>query len=473
MARGMDALEAPWFVQRWKVPASGTTMALRIAMHVFWRAPTAALVAGTIACVALATAARADAPMFRGNAAHTGVYDTAGVPTFTRVKWKLTTGGKVFSSPAVARGVVFVGSTDGAVYAIDAASGQQKWKAATKARITSSPAIANGMVVVASYDGAIHAFDAATGAPKWQFATEGERRFSAPGVHGSIPREAQPDPFDFFLSSPAIVGGVVYIGSGDGHVYAVDAATGALRWKFKTGDVVHASPAVANGTVYIGSWDANFYALDAATGQEKWRFKTGVDPKYFNQVGIQSSAAVADGIVYFGCRDSQFYALDAKTGQEKWRFDNKKSWVIASPAVAGGVVYFATSDTGLFHALDAKTGAERFKFEFKRWPMFSSPAIVKGMAYLGSHSGKLHAIDVKKGALAWTFETDAARETAATLVNPDGTPNYRAAYGENFYDVMVAGVAKLMTTGAMLSSPAVVDGVIYIGSTDGNLYAVE
>lgn len=74
-------------------------------------------------------------------------------------------------------------------------------------------------------------------------------------------------------------------------------------------------------------------------------------------------------------------------------------------AVAAGVVCFATSDTGLFYALDARTGAERFKLAFNRWPMFSSPAIVKGMAYIGSRSGKLQAIDVKKGAVAWTFET--------------------------------------------------------------------
>jgi len=95
-------------------------------------------------------------------------------------------------------------------------------------------------------------------------------------------------------------------------------ATGALRWKFQTGDVVHASPVIANGTLFIGSWDSWFYALDAATGQQKWRFKTGEDHDIYNQVGIQSSATVADGIVYFGCRDSNFYALDAATGEKKW-----------------------------------------------------------------------------------------------------------------------------------------------------------
>src|SRR4029077_11834569 len=102
--------------------------------------------------------------------------------------------------------------------------------------------------------------------------------------------------------------------------------------------------------------DSFFYALDAATGKEKWRFKTGEDADIHNQVGIQSSPAVVDGVVYFGCRDSKVYAVDAATGQQKWAFSNKGSWVIASPAISDGRVYFATSDTGLFHALDANTG---------------------------------------------------------------------------------------------------------------------
>jgi len=113
--------------------------------------------------------------------------------------------------------------------------------------------------------------------------------------------------------------GGVFFGSGDGNIYALNAASGVLTWKFKTGDVVHASPAIAGGRLFVGSWDSYFYALDAVTGKEKWRFKTGEDPVIHNQVGIQSSAAVVDGVVYFGCRDSNFYALDAATGEKKWR----------------------------------------------------------------------------------------------------------------------------------------------------------
>ena len=89
---------------------------------------------------------------------------------------------------------------------------------------------------------------------KWTFATKGERRFTALGIHGAMPStERMPDPFDVFLSSPVVAGGTVIFGSGDQHVHALEALTGALKWSFATGDVVHASPAVASGVVYMGA----------------------------------------------------------------------------------------------------------------------------------------------------------------------------------------------------------------------------
>jgi eukaryotic-like serine/threonine-protein kinase len=345
---------------------------------------------------------------------------------------------------------------------------------ATEARITSSPAVQRGVVYFASYDGKFYAVDASTGKLKWKFQTAGEHRFTAKHIHGSLPEaEAMPDPFDYYLSSPTLSGDSVYFGSGDGNVYSLDASSGKLNWKFQTGDVVHASPAVVDGTVYIGSWDSNFYALDAATGKEKWRFKTGVDPDTHNQVGIQSSAAVADGLVYFGCRDSNFYALDAATGQLKWNFNNKGSWVITSPAVHDGKVYFATSDTAQFYAFDAKTGgAPLFSLKFT-WPIFSSPAVAGDTLYFGAQNGVFTAVDLKTAKVAWTFQTDGARENLVRLSEPGGQPKYEAVFTENFYDNMVIGVYKLFATGGILSSPVVAGDTLYFGSTDGNLYALQ
>jgi len=285
--------------------------------------------------------------------------------------------------------------------------------------------------------------------------------------------EMMPDPFDLYLSSPGIAGGLVYFGSSDGNVYALDASSGALRWKFKTGDVVHASPAVVAGTVYVGSWDSYFYALDAVSGKERWRFKTGDDPVIHNQVGIQSSASVGGGIVYFGCRDSHLYALDQATGTLRWSFPAHGSWIISSPAIDDGHVYFATSDTGLFYSADASSGKIDFSLDFKHWPMFSSPAIAGRMAYIGSHDGKLIAIDLDRSSVAWTFRTDGEKKNGAAYTSADGTPNYEAAFPGSFYDDLIVGFSRLMTVGAVVSSPVVDGDSIYFGSTDGNLYAIR
>ena len=414
-----------------------------------------------------------DGSTFRGDVRHSGVYDTAAVTKFNKVKWQFHTGGYVTSSPAVVGGTVFVGSADGNLYAVDRESGALKWKFETKGRVVSSPAVAGGVVYFNSYDGNFYAVDGGSGQLKWKFQTEGERRFAAKHLHGSQPAtETMPDPWDCYLSSPVVWNGAVYFGSGDGNIYAVNAATGALNWKVKTGDVVHASPAIADGTLFVGGWDSYLYALDAATGKGKWRFKTGDDPDMHNQVGIQSSAAVVDGTVYFGCRDSHLYALDAVTGQKKWDFSNNGSWVIASPAVKDGKVYFATSDSGLFYELDAKSGKVLFQLKFQGWPTFSSPAIAGEMLYVGSTAGKLMAVDLAKQSLAWTFETEAAKKNGPGFTKPDGTPDYANVFASDFYDDIMVGYTKLLALGTVLSSPVVVEGVIYVGSADGNLYAL-
>jgi len=412
--------------------------------------------------------------VFRGDAQHSGIYQQLGVPLLHGIKWKFKTGGAVISTPAVIDGTAYFGSNDHYLYAVNLADGLQRWKFKTGSRVTSSPAVYNGAVFFASYDGNIYAVDAKSGEQRWKFASEGERRFMGRHLHGADPAgESMPDPFDFYLSSPAIDADTVYIGSGDGNVYALDAKSGTLRWKFRTGNVVHASPAIANGMVYIGSWDSYFYALDAKSGQERWRFKTGEDHEIANQVGIQSSALIADGTVYFGCRDSNLYALDAASGAKKWVYSNKGSWVISTPIAKEGTLYFATSDSALFNAVDAKSGALRYSLSFHHWPMFSSPAIAGRNLYIGSHAGTLMAIDLDKHSTAWTFSTDGANSNAAALTRKDGDPNYGAAFHDTFYDDLVMGVWKMLSVGAVLSSPVIERDVIYFGSADGNVYAIS
>jgi len=227
---------------------------------------------------------------------------------------------------------------------------------------------------------------------------------------------------DTVISSPTVSDGVIYFGSEDNHLYAIDIKTGKEKWKFETGDSISSSPAISDGVVYFGNLDNHLYAIDIKTGEEKWKFETA----YENT----SSPAVSDGVVYLGSRDGYFYALDNNTGEEKWKFEDGGS-ISSSPAISDGVVYFGSEDKHCY-ALDAKTGKEKWKFETGRG-VYSSPAVVGGVVYFGSIDNHLYAIDIKTGKEKWKFETG------------DPVP----------------------------SSPAVSDGVVYFGSRDNHLYAVD
>jgi outer membrane protein assembly factor BamB len=411
--------------------------------------------------------------MFRGNLAHTGVYESEGPRQLKGVKWAFKTGGWILSSPAIADGVVYIGSDDKNLYAVDAATGKEKWKFATGGIVRSSPAVVDGTVYFGSYDGVFYAVDAAGGKLKWKFETGGERHFEAKGLHGSKPRtQTMADVWDFFLSSPAIDKGVVYFGSGDGNFYALDAAAGSLKWKFATQNVVHSSPALSDGVVYFGSWDTNLYALDAATGELKWKFKTGEDPTNYNQTGIQSSPAVVDGVVYFGCRDAHLWAVDAHTGKEKWNLSTGGSWINTSPAIYEGTAYVGNPIPAMFRAVHIKTGKEKFALD-AHMLVFSSPAVAHGMAYFGSFNGKVYAVDLAAGKFAWEFQTEAGKQNAGGFIAPDGTPNFKALFTTDSFEEMYFAIARLFSLGSIVSSPTVDGGVIYAGSTDGNLYALE
>ena len=115
------------------------------------------------------------------------------------------------------------------------------------------------------------------------------------------------------VNAPTAANGVVYAGSDDNFVYALDAASGQMLWSFETGDAIRSTPTVAGGAVYVGSNDNHVYALDAITGEMPWKHDTGK--------AVQYSPVVNDGMVFIGARgdvDYSVHALDATTGEQVW-----------------------------------------------------------------------------------------------------------------------------------------------------------
>jgi eukaryotic-like serine/threonine-protein kinase len=433
-----------------------------------------------ISILSIASICAAQQPsMFCGNPAHTNVYVDSH-SGLAALKWKFKTDGKLFGSAAVYNGIVYIGSEDHNLYAVNEKSGKLLWKYTTGGAIHSSPAVYRDMIYFGSFDGNYYAVNASTGKFVWKFKTGGEKKVGSRGLWTMKPQnQYMDDPFDFFLSSPVINKDdkepIVYFGSSDGNLYAVDALTGKKKWSFKTNGIVHSSSALYEGKVYFGSWDTFLYALDAKTGKLAWKFETGKQPVVRLLEGIQGSPSCADGTVYFGARDAFFYALDANTGKLRWKYDAKGSWVLTTPAIKNGIVYMGTSDTYLVLGLDARTGKEKFSYKTHGYN-YSSPAVSENAAYFGDFTGNLYSIDRTSGRLTGTFSTAGRVANAKNVLNAQGNIDFtQMTKGKDlaYYSTTVYGMNKLYTLGPILSSPTIDNGTIFFGSADGYLYAVN
>jgi outer membrane protein assembly factor BamB len=415
---------------------------------------------------------KTESGFFHADATHSGYYNTTGVKSLHGIKWTFKTSGRVFSSPVIYENIVFIGSDDSCVYAINSNDGRLSWKFKTGGKVRSSAAIFQDKVFVMSSDGFFYCLGQDSGKELWKFTTAGEHVFAAKGLHGAPEKDRLlDDPWDMFLSSPVIANGIVYFGCGAGTFYALDCNSGKKKWEFVTKGVIHSSPAYHDSTVFFGSWDSYMYALNSADGTLRWKFRAGIDTVYYNQVGFQSSPVVYKGVVYSGCRDANVWAIDEKTGQLKWKYYNNGSWVIVTPALHNDTLYFTTSDTHKFITLNASDGKMLYSGNCKNVG-FSSPAVTDGIVYLGNFGGSMMAFKSKNGELLWEFKTELARIDKDSLITRDGDLNFPKIFKENSYKGMLNSMETLYSLGSVLSSPAVAYGIVCFGSTDGNVYAL-
>lgn len=412
--------------------------------------------------------------MFLGNNQHGGNYDSKSVMSEPSIVWKAKTGGQVISSPTVSDGVVYIGSSDHTLYALDAVSGEIKWTYKTGGSINSTPLVSNGKVMFLSYDGNFHALDQTSGELSWKFKTGGEKIFEVKDYYnGSF----KPDFWDFYLSSAIANDGLVYFGSSDENLYALDINSGKKMWSYKTEGSIHSSPAISDNTLVVGSWDSGIYALDAATGEKNWSYTTGRDTANYIWLGVQASPSISNGIVYVGSRDAKFYAINLKTGEPVWikeEFDG--SWMPSSAALGEKNMYTGSSDSFSFFSINKETGNINYKTRTNAYT-FSSPAIDSQMAYIGSANGRLFGIELDSGDIVWEFQTIGSSTDTIGLFDTNGEMDLQRG------EVLTANISDMpaltalytgifSSTGAILSSPVISNQVIYFGSSDGYIYAI-
>jgi outer membrane protein assembly factor BamB len=264
----------------------------------------------------------------------------------------------VFTAPAVADGMLVVGSADWNVYALDAATGQRAWTFPTSGGVFSSPTILDGVAYIGSNDGYIYALSLSTGEVVWK-----RRLGLAAGVR-----------------SPAIADGVVYASTAyTFRVFALDAATGQKLWSRRlVGGYIDSGPALDSGRVYVTTEHGTLFSLDAATGGVLWRVTALGE-------GLRNPA-VAGGVVFVGSPKKWMFALDAATGARVWatRVDGE----LFSPIVANGVVYAGGRENKLY-AFDVGTGD--LLWTAVAGALVSNPILVDGRLYFGAFDNHLYA----------------------------------------------------------------------------------
>jgi outer membrane protein assembly factor BamB len=219
-------------------------------------------------------------------------------------RWRFRAG-VVESSPLFVNGVLYFGTFDDKLYALDARTRRVRWAYETGDDVKGGPVFHAGAVYFGSYDGKVYAVDARTGKLRWESEAQG-------GLRGA----------GNFYATPAVAYGRVFIGNTDGKVYAFGAKSGRLLWSRTTGGYVYSSAAVWNRTVYVGSYDHRLYALDAATGDVRWSFKANER--------ISGAPTVMAGVVYFATLGNRTYGLDARTGKQLWTFpDGRYTPIVA------------------------------------------------------------------------------------------------------------------------------------------------
>ncbi len=344
-----------------------------------------------------------DWPMFHGDPHLSG---RAGGTLADRLElaWRFETTGAVTAAPVIEAGVVYVGSADANVYAIDLETGEQKWATGTGDAIEAPACVVEDSVYVGAADGLLYALNKADGAVRWTYETDGQ-------IVGGTNRTTSPDGERTWI----------LVGSYDSLLHCVDAETGKAVWTYETDNYVNGTPAIDNGKAVFGGCDALIHVVALADGNEVRSIDSGAY--------IAGSGAYIEGQMYVGNYGGVFLRADTGAGKIAWEYGDEESAILSSPAVAKDVVVFGARD-GNVHCVRRDNGKPVWKFKTLD-EVDSSPAICQDKVIVGSKDGRLYSIRLTDGSELWSYEI--------------GQP--------------------------VTSSPAISRGMVVIGSEDNYVYA--
>jgi outer membrane protein assembly factor BamB len=366
--------------------------------------------------------------------------------------WKYKTNGPIVGSPVIDNETVFVGSLDSSLYSLNLLTGALKWKLPTNGSIRSSVCATKAALLLLSTDGLLYRIEKDSGKVSGYFKTMN-------GIMG----DPQSDYADYFTSTPVMVDSTIYFGSGDA-VYAVSFIDGYLRWSFKTGGAVHTTPAINRNLLVAGSFDGYIYAIDVKTGLLVWKFKTTGNFS-FPKGEVMGNPVVASDMVFAGARDYNFYAVDVRGGFANWIKQMKMGWALPA-TVNDTVIYVGSSDDRTLFAFNIRTGKEEWKSDVG-FNVMGGCSIGDSMGYFGTLSGKVIAINLRKGKIVWTIESESYKLNHYTYLKPDDS--YRNDMGK-----IVKTPADMLKMyeklGGIFGKPAKSGDYMVVAGYDGWIY---
>lgn len=349
------------------------------------------------------------------------------------VQWSFETQGKILSHPVIDEDIIYFGSNDSVFYAVDIKTGKQIWNFKTKSSIRSKALVNNDIVYFKSGND-IFALYKDNGHELWNVSSE--------NYQGS----KQIDPWDYHSGAPAIYNSMIFFGLGNGRLTGFDLKTGKLKKEILRADsaAIKSGLIIENSTLYYGDWKGKVYAYNLDLGEELWRYKTYEKQLYktFGQINTQLS--INDNLLFFGGRNPELQVLDKNTGEKKWSYVEKEGgWISGDPLLLNDTLFIGGSDNHEMFAFDAKTGKKYWTFEFLN-NNFSKPLAYKN--YLLFTTGDAYSV----------YGSSKGRGYLYALNRLDGSIKNFTKIGGNLY-----------------SNILVKDDILYLGSADGNLYALD
>jgi outer membrane protein assembly factor BamB len=288
-------------------------------------------------------------------------------------------------------GIIYTGTRDGRVVAINASTRSEQWDYTINAAIYTTPVVDGDLVYVGTYSGRLLALNTLARSQNLTFPQKGDGEWEWDCPTDNAKSNA-------IVANLAMSEDALYVASSNGRIYSLDKGTGDENWKREDipvlAEKLWTSPVIQGDALYVSTFYGDIYALSVETGELLgWSFGS--------EAGFASSPVIDDDVIYVGSFDRHLYAVEIGSDELIWKSPQEEpagNWYWASPIVNAGVVYAGCLD-GKLYAINDTTGAEIWSYmtrdqQDKRSPIVSPPVLMDNLLIVTNEAGTVYVFDV-------------------------------------------------------------------------------